>query len=66
MNIRWKKVLTLVAIASICFLALISVVDHLRVWAAGGVWCAESDPEGNVKLLYGAEACNIPTAAQSK
>ncbi|MBD2054449.1 hypothetical protein H6F88_00070 [Oculatella sp. FACHB-28] len=27
-------------------------------------WCAESEPEGNVKLLYGAEACNISAAQQ--
>ncbi|MBD1867117.1 hypothetical protein H6F95_07315 [Cyanobacteria bacterium FACHB-471] len=37
MNLKWKRILISIAIASICFLALIPVVDHLRIWAAGSV-----------------------------
>ncbi|MBD1871021.1 hypothetical protein H6F95_27695 [Cyanobacteria bacterium FACHB-471] len=67
MKPRWREITIPIEITVALIAALIvslPMLHPLRVWVAGGVWCAQSVPNGGLKVLYGAEACNIPAANQ--
>ncbi|MBD1866902.1 hypothetical protein H6F95_06225 [Cyanobacteria bacterium FACHB-471] len=67
MKPRWRKITIPIEITVALIAALIVCLPMLhpfRVWVAGGVWCAQSVPDGGLKVLYGSKACSSSEAAQ--
>ncbi|MBD2068091.1 hypothetical protein H6F93_11240 [Leptolyngbya sp. FACHB-671] len=54
MNPRWRQITIPIEVLVALIAALIvflPMLHPLRVWTAGGVWCAQSVPDGGLKVL---------------